>query len=87
MTEIRVTTSSDWHPVRDEMQQIIRGIGFNPDIYRMLKNIDRMVDDLSKAEVVARQTKKTHHLDAEIKKVNEAIVTLEKWLMLAGLMG
>jgi hypothetical protein len=48
----------------------------------MLKNIDRMVDDLSKTEVEARRTKVAYYSDEKLSKVNEAIESLDKIIII-----
>jgi len=52
----------------------------------MLKNIDLMVNELSRAEVVARQTKRTYHLESHREKINKAINHLEKLILIAKVM-
>jgi hypothetical protein len=83
---MKIERATDWETVKDELRSVVRGIGFNPDLNRMIRNIDAMVDELSKMEVTARRTRKMSYVEAEIAKINEAIDTIEKWLMIATLM-
>lgn len=48
----------------------------------MLKNIDGMVEELSRLEVEARRTKKMGYSDAQLNTVNSAIQTLEQWIIM-----
>ena len=83
---MKIEQATDWGNVKDELRSVVRGIGYNPDLNRMLKNIDSMVAELSKLEVEARRTRKTTYIQSEINKINDAITTIEKWLMIATLM-
>jgi hypothetical protein len=47
----------------------------------MLENIDTMVLRLSNAEVVARRNKRSFDKLDELRAVNEAIDTLEQWMI------
>jgi hypothetical protein len=83
---MKIEKSTDWEQVKDELRSVVRGIGYNPDLNRMLKNIDAMVTNLSILEVDARRTRSMSRLQGEVDKVNEAITQVEKWLMIAALM-
>ena len=83
---MKIERATDWETVKDELRSVVRGIGFNPDLNRMIRNIDAMVAELSKMEVTARRTRKMSYVEAEVAKINEAIDTIEKWLMIATLM-
>lgn len=60
-------------------------IKFNPDTYIIIRNIEIMISDLSKKEVLSRQTKKTYILDQDILKLNEAFTYLEQLILIATL--
>jgi hypothetical protein len=83
---MKIEKSTDWETVKDELRSMVRGIGYNPDLNRMLKNIDLMVNELSKKEVDARRTRSMSRLQGDVDKINEAITQVEKWLMIAALM-
>lgn len=53
----------------------------------MLQNIDDMVRDLSKAEVYARRNNKPIAELPELKRVNDSIDFLEKWILMGALIG
>lgn len=80
-----IASSLDWDLRRQELKAQIKELPYNPDLRKLLKNIDEMVDNLSRAEVFARRYKKSIEDLPEVKKVNDAIATLEKWIMLAAL--
>lgn len=80
-----IASSLDWDLRRVELKSQIKELPYNPDLRKLLKNIDEMVDNLSRAEVFARRYKKSIEDLPEVKKVNDAIATLEKWIMLAAL--
>jgi uncharacterized protein (DUF342 family) len=80
-----ITHSLDWVSKRSTLQEQLSALPFNPDLRKMLRNIDTMVETLSKAEVAARRNKKPTNTLDELKKVNESIVLLEQWIMMATL--
>lgn len=83
---MRIDTSLDWWKVDIELTKQIESIGYNPDLSKMLKNIESMIDDLSKLEVEARRTHVQHYTKAKLDKINSAIDHLEKLLLIAKLM-
>lgn len=83
---MKIETAADWTPVKDEFRSIMKGIGYNPDVHRIIRNIDSMVTELARLEVEARRTRKLHTLQEKVVKINDAIKMLEQWLMIAALM-
>jgi len=83
---MRIDSSLDWWKIEIELTNQVDSIGYNPDLVKMLKNIDVMVDDLSKLEVEARRTHVQHYVKVKLDKVNNAIDHLEKLLLIAKLM-
>jgi hypothetical protein len=83
---MRIDSSLDWWKIEIELTNQVDSIGYNPDLAKMLKNIDVMVDDLSKSEVEARRTHVQHYAKVKLDKVNNAIDHLEKLLLIAKLM-
>jgi hypothetical protein len=76
-----ITNSLEWHQRRSELQQQMQSLPYNRELRKMLENIDTMVLRLSNAEVVARRNKRPFdELDA-LRTVNEAIDTLEQWMI------
>ena len=80
---MRIETATDWSAVANELMKSTRGVPHNPDLSKLLANIDDMVTKLSKAEVIARRMHQTVDSLPELKEVNEAIDTFEQWLMIA----
>ena len=83
---MRVESSLDWFDIKTELVKQLDSIGYNPDLRKMLKNIDTMVSELSKLEVESRRTHKNTYSDTQKEKVNKAIDHLEKLLLMAKLM-
>lgn len=83
---MKVETSLDWEEVKNSLSNQLESIGYNPDLRKMLKNIDSMVVEFSKLEVEARRTRKTTYSDSQKDKINKAIDHLEKLLLMAKLM-
>ena len=83
---MRIDTSLDWWKVDIELTKQIESIGYNPDLSKMLRNIESMIDDLSKLEVEARRTHKLEYTKQKVDAINKAIDHLEKLLLIAKLM-
>ena len=79
---MKIKNSLDWDLVRYDLKQQILKLPYDTSIRQMLKNIDRMVDDLSKTEVEARRTKVAYYKDEKLSKVNEAIESLDKIIII-----
>lgn len=82
---MKIKNSLEWDPIRQELKQQILKLPYDTSIRQMLKNIDGMVADLSKTEVEARRTKVSYYRDEKLSKVNEAIESLDK-IIIIGLM-
>lgn len=76
----------DWQTISANLRKQLASMNYNPDLKQMLNNIEKMVTELSKAEVVARQTKRTYHLESQIDKINKSINHLEKLILIAKVM-
>ena len=83
---MKIQRALDWNQVSNDLSSQMNGIGYNPDLHRMHKNIDKMVTELSKLEVVIRRTGKFNVLDDKVADINNAINHLEKLLLMANLM-
>jgi hypothetical protein len=83
---MEIKLALDWQPVSANLRKQLASINYNPDLKQMLNNIDLMVNDLSRAEVVARQTRRTYHLESHLEKINKAINHLEKLILIAKVM-
>lgn len=83
-----IKSSLDWEQSRrQELKQKILNLPYNRDLRNMLKNVDTMIVTLSKAEVNARRNHKKIENLTELQAVNDAIITLEKWIVMAALIG
>lgn len=77
-----IANSLDWSTERGSLHSKIRDLPYNSQLRTMLKNIDGMVEELSRLEVEARRTKKMGYSDAQLNTVNSAIQTLEQWIIM-----
>lgn len=83
---MNIERAIDWNEVKIEIQSHMSKIGYNPDLKKMLTNIDNMVTELSKLEVSFRRTQKYSMLDDKVNEINKAINHLEKLILMAKLM-
>jgi hypothetical protein len=83
---MKIERALDWNKVSSDLSSQMNGIGYNPDLHRMHKNIDKMVTELSKLEVSFRRTQKFEMLDDRVAEINAAINHLEKLVLMANLM-
>ena len=83
---MKIERALDWNKVSSDLSSQMNGIGYNPDLHRMYKNIDKMVTELSKLEVSFRRTQKFEMLDDRVADINTAINHLEKLVLMANLM-
>ena len=83
---MKIERALDWNKVSSDLSSQMNGIGYNPDLHRMHKNIDKMVTELSKLEVNLRRTGKYEMLNDRVTDINTAINHLEKLLLMANLM-
>ena len=83
---MKVKVARDWDRISIDLENQLRSIGYNPDLRKMLKNIDAMVTDLSKMEVEARRIHSMTLTKPKVDKINKSIDHLEKLLLMAKLM-
>lgn len=72
--------------VCDKLRLELAILKYNPDLKKMLKNIEQMVTEISKLEVVSRQHRSRLILDERLIVVNAAINHFEKLILIAKLM-
>jgi hypothetical protein len=65
----------------DDLAKQSRKLNFNPQYKILLGNLNKMVNDLSTAEVQARQSKKPGLTETPKKKLAESIDYFEKLLL------
>lgn len=72
--------ATQWTLVRDQLQHNMNKMGYNPDLQRMLRNIDGMVVELSKLEVDARRTGVWTYVNEKCRSINNAIETVDGYI-------
>ena len=71
----------------DRLYKEIKSLRYNPDLYHFHKNLDMMVTELSKIEVIVRSNpKKIYMVTDKLKEIEQAKDYLEKILLMAKLM-
>jgi len=83
---MEIKQATDWQTVSTKIRRELNDIKYNPDLYKMLKNIDAMVTEISKLEVIYRRAISRPALDAKLADANKAITHLEKLILMAKLM-
>ncbi len=83
---MKIERALDWDRVSVDIISQLNSIPYNPDLKRMVKNINSMVSELSKLEVSIRRTQKFSLLDDKVADINKAIDHLEKLILVAKLM-
>jgi hypothetical protein len=83
---MKIEKSTEWENLRGEIVQQVRSLNYNPDIRKMIKNIDGLVTNLSKLEVEARRTKRDYYLKQPLEEINTALATLDQFITLAHLL-
>lgn len=73
----------EWEKVGEELKQQLLKLDYNPDLFKMHKNIGNMITELSKLEVEARRTRSNNAVNEKLKQINRAIIELEKWIVMA----
>lgn len=79
---MKIENSLGWDNCRSELKRQIQKLPYSSSNSLMLKNIDDMVDQLSRLEVEARRTKVRYYADRQLSKVNESIKTLDELIIL-----
>jgi hypothetical protein len=83
---MEIKNALDWSKLSIQLDAQLRALGHNPDLRKMLKNIDDMVTELSKMEVEARRIHSITFTQPILNKINKAIDHLDKLLLMAKLM-
>ena len=81
-----INNSLDWEKISVQLIQQQNALPYNPDLYKLYRNIGHMVGDLSRLEVDARRLNAPYMTEKKIAEINSAIDRLEKLLLLAKLM-
>jgi len=80
---MKIERALDWSQVSIDLKTQLSKSGYNPDLQRMLQNIEKMVSELSKLEVEFRRNNKVSRLDDKVNEINNAISYLEKLILMA----
>lgn len=83
---MEITTSFQGREKCNELKARLSKLSYNPDLRKVLHNIEIMVSEISKIEVICRQTKNNSRLDEPLKKLNDSIKHLEQLIFIATLM-
>jgi hypothetical protein len=83
---MNIQTAVDFQKVSDQLRRDLRSIGYNPDLNKMFLNIEKMVSELSKIEVLARRNLKSNMTLDKVNEINKAIDHLEKLILMAKIM-
>lgn len=84
--DMEITTALSARRHCDKLRNDLKTIRYNPDLHKMLKNIESMCTELSKLETTCRHHTKRYHLEEPSKKVEESLNHLEKLILVAKLM-
>ena len=82
-----ITTSIEGRQKIEEIRKILRSMPYNPDLYKLLKNCENTCTEVSKKEVLGRNSRLNYHTEKPLKDLNECIDRLEKYIILAKLLG
>lgn len=82
---MKIETALDWNDVGTKLVNHLKSINYNKDLWKMLKNIDKMVSELSSLEVTARRIHKLNYTKEKVDEINNAIDRLEKLIIIAKL--
>lgn len=83
MTEF--TTAVEAQKLVDALFKRLKELHYNPDLKKMMKNLDHLVTELSKAEVVARTNRSPGIANRPKEELTKAIDYADKMLLLAKL--
>jgi hypothetical protein len=78
---IEFETALEARKIVDELDRQSRKLNYNPQYKMMLSNLNKMVNDLSSAEVRARQGKKPSITETPRKELTKALVYFEQLLL------
>jgi hypothetical protein len=83
---VKIEISTDWQEVHRLLRVEMNAIGYNQDLEKMVRNIDKMVADLSRLEVLVRRTRNTVIHTEKVEQINLTIDHLRKLVLMAQLM-
>lgn len=83
---MNITSAIEGRDACDALKKDLGTIRYNPDLYKMYRNIESMVTNISKLEVVCRQSRNRLVLETPLKTLNESVDHLQKLILMAKLM-
>lgn len=83
---MEIKTALEGREVCDSLRKDLSQIRYNPDLQKMLRNINGMITEISKLEVECRRAHSRALLETPLKKVNESVDHLQKLILMAKLM-
>lgn len=75
-------TAIEWKQKLESVYKDLRSSRYNPDLYKLYKNIQEMVTELSKIEVQDRQHKTNYNAQAQSDKIKSSVDYLEKMILI-----
>jgi len=83
---MEIKTALEAREVCDQLRSELSKLRYNPDLIKMLKNIEKMVTEVSKLEVTCRRMVSQVILEKPLSELNQSIVHLKKLILVAKLM-
>lgn len=83
---MKIKVATDFQAISSQLRSELNSLNYNPDLRKMLKNIEIMVEELSKMEVEARRKQKFTYTEIKAAEINNALDHLEKLILIAKLM-
>jgi pterin-4a-carbinolamine dehydratase len=68
----------DWQTISAKLRKDLAQVSHNPDLKQVYKNIEVMVSELSKNEVIARQTKRDSMLASQVDRYQQEYQSFRK---------
>lgn len=65
-----------------ELHLLLKQSNYNPDLYKVLKNIDSMITELSKLEVLGRNSNRSNAISKQLENIKKSMDYLEKMLLI-----
>lgn len=65
-----------------ELHLVVKKTNYNPDLYKVLKNIDQMITELSKLEVQGRNSNRTKSIEKQLESIKNSMDYLEKMILI-----
>jgi len=80
--QIPFETAVEARKIVDDFHRQLKTLKYNPDLKKMANNLDQLVSDLSKAEVLARTNHSPRHTDKPKEDLANAIDYMDKMILM-----